>query len=127
MPGLEPEFRNGIISFYKGRWKEAYERLSRTNPFPQFTGRGARPAPCEGGCIASIVNDSVTIKNIERAIIDKAFAEGWVSPQIPTQQTGKKVDQISALALLDSLCIYFKSIWAQSDSLWSVLIGSAAC
>lgn len=84
---LIPEWNNLV---YKGRWKEAYERLSRTNPFPEFTGR-ACPAPCEGGCIASIVNDSVTIKNIERAIIDKAFAEGWVSPQIPTQQTGKKV------------------------------------
>lgn len=75
---------------YKGRWKEAYESLSRTNPFPEFTGR-ACPAPCEGGCVASLVNDSVTIKTIERSIIDKAFAEGWVKPKIPLQRTGKKV------------------------------------
>ncbi|WP_010284793.1 glutamate synthase subunit beta [Bacillus timonensis] len=84
---LIPEW-NDLV--YKGRWKEAYERLSRTNPFPEFTGR-ACPAPCEGGCVASLANDSVTIKNIERAIIDKAFGEGWVQPQIPFQRTGKKV------------------------------------
>ncbi|THE13142.1 glutamate synthase subunit beta [Bacillus timonensis] len=84
---LIPEW-NDLV--YKGRWKEAYERLSRTNPFPEFTGR-ACPAPCEGGCVASLANDSVTIKNIERAIIDKAFEEGWVKPQIPTQRTGKKI------------------------------------
>lgn len=84
---LIPEW-NDLV--YKGRWKEAYERLSRTNPFPEFTGR-ACPAPCEGGCVASLANDSVTIKNIERAIIDKAFEEGWVQPQIPGQRTGKKV------------------------------------
>ncbi|ONK23745.1 glutamate synthase [Bacillus sp. VT-16-64] len=84
---LIPEW-NDLV--YKGRWKEAYERLSRTNPFPEFTGR-ACPAPCEGGCVASLANDSVTIKNIERAIIDKAFEKGWVQPQIPKQRTGKQV------------------------------------
>ena len=76
---------------YKGKMEEeAYQRLSRTNPFPEFTGR-ACPAPCEGGCVASLVNGSVTIKNIERAIIDKAFAQGWVTPQIPSHRTRKKV------------------------------------
>lgn len=83
---LIPEW-NDLV--YKGKWKEAYERLSRTNPFPEFTGR-ACPAPCEGGCVASLANESVTIKNIERAIIDKVFAEGWVQPKIPRQRTGKK-------------------------------------
>ncbi|MCC3358144.1 glutamate synthase subunit beta [Bacillus sp. REN16] len=84
---LIPEW-NDLV--YKGNWREAYERLSVTNPFPEFTGR-ACPAPCEGGCVASLANDSVTIKNIERAIIDKAFEEGWVRPQIPVHRTGKKV------------------------------------
>ncbi|MCJ7842051.1 glutamate synthase subunit beta [Lederbergia sp. NSJ-179] len=84
---LIPEW-NDLV--YQGRWKEAYERLTVTNPFPEFTGR-ACPAPCEGGCVASLVDDSVTIKNIERAIIDKAFEEGWVRPQPPTFRTGKKV------------------------------------
>lgn len=83
---LIPEW-NDLV--YKGKWKEAYERLSKTNPFPEFTGR-ACPAPCEAGCIASLANESVTIKNIEQAIIDKAFAEGWVKPKIPQTRTGKK-------------------------------------
>lgn len=89
---LIPEW-NDLV--YKGRWKEAYARLSRTNPFPEFTGR-ACPAPCEGGCVASLATDSVTIKNIERAIIDKAFEEGWVQPKIPNQRTGKKVAVIGS-------------------------------
>lgn len=84
---LIPEW-NDLV--YKGKWKEAYKLLSKTNPFPEFTGR-ACPAPCEAGCIASLANESVTIKNIERAIIDKAFEEGWVKPQIPKNRTGKKV------------------------------------
>ena len=70
---LIPEW-NDLV--WKGKWKEAYDRLSRTNPFPEFTGH-ACPAPCEAGCVASLANDSVTIKNIERAIIDKAFEKGW--------------------------------------------------
>nr|WP_144926789.1 glutamate synthase subunit beta [Paenibacillus bovis] len=89
---LIPEW-NDLV--YKGDWKRAYERLHRTNPFPEFTGR-ACPAPCEAGCIASLVEDSVTIKNIERAIIDRAFDEGWVQPRIPTQRTGKKVAVIGS-------------------------------
>ncbi|MFD1851825.1 glutamate synthase subunit beta [Oceanobacillus bengalensis] len=89
---LIPEW-NDLV--YKGRWKEAYHRLSRTNPFPEFTGR-ACPAPCEGGCVATLATDSVTIKNIERAIIDKAFEEGWVQPNIPKHRTGKKVAVIGS-------------------------------
>ncbi len=84
---LIPEW-NELV--YRGNWKEAYERLSKTNPFPEFTGR-ACPAPCEAGCVASLYESSVTIKNIEWAIIDKAFEEGWVTPQIPKNRTGKKV------------------------------------
>lgn len=84
---LIPEW-NELV--YQGNWKEAYERLSRTNPFPEFTGR-ACPAPCEGGCVAALFEDAVTIKNIERAIIDKAFENGWVRPQPPSFRTGKHV------------------------------------
>lgn len=84
---LIPEW-NELV--YRGNWKEAYERLSKTNPFPEFTGR-ACPAPCEAGCVASLYESSVTIKNIEWAIIDKAFEEGWVTPQTPKNRTGKKV------------------------------------
>src|SRR5690606_24345065 len=60
-----------------------------------FTGR-ACPAPCEGGCVASLANEPVTIKNIERAIIDKAFEEGWVLPKVPLKRTGNKVAVIGS-------------------------------
>lgn len=89
---LIPEW-NELV--YQGKWKEAYERLSKTNPFPEFTGR-ACPAPCEAGCIASLYDTSVTIKNIELAIIEKAFEEGWVKPVIPKKRTGRKVAVIGS-------------------------------
>ncbi|PWA13144.1 glutamate synthase [Pueribacillus theae] len=89
---LIPEW-NDLI--YKGNWKEAYERLKMTNPFPEFTGR-ACPAPCEGGCVASLYESPVTIKNIERAIIDRAFEEGWAHPSPPAYHTGKKVAVIGS-------------------------------
>ncbi|MFD0710726.1 glutamate synthase subunit beta [Paenibacillus sp. GCM10027626] len=89
---LIPEW-NELI--YKGNWQEAYERLRLTNPFPEFTGR-ACPAPCEGGCVASLYESPVTIKNIEWAIIDRAFQEGWVRPAPPVLRTGKKVAVIGS-------------------------------
>lgn len=89
---LIPEW-NDLV--HLGGWKEAYNRLSKTNPFPEFTGR-ACPAPCEEGCVASLATESVTIKNIERAIIDKAFEEGWVQPELPASCTGKKVAVIGS-------------------------------
>jgi glutamate synthase (NADPH) small chain len=75
---------------YRGRWREAIERLHSTNNFPEFTGRIC-PAPCEEACVLNINDDPVTIKNIEKHIIDRAFAEGWVTPQVPEQRTGKRV------------------------------------
>jgi glutamate synthase (NADPH/NADH) small chain len=84
---LIPEW-NDLI--YRGLWKEALERLHKTNNFPEFTGRVC-PAPCEGSCVLGINNPPVTIKNIEHSIIDKGWEEGWITPQLPSQRTGKKV------------------------------------
>lgn len=84
---LIPEW-NDLI--YTGRWRDALDRLHKTNNFPEFTGR-ACPAPCEGACVLGIIDPPVTIKNIENAIIDRGFAEGWVRPQPPQTRTGKKV------------------------------------
>src|SRR5215471_19220268 len=80
---------------YRGRWREAIERLHSTNNFPEFTGRIC-PAPCEESCVLNINDDPVTIKNIEKHIIDRAFAEGWVTPQVPERKTGKKVAVIGS-------------------------------
>jgi len=75
---------------YRGRWKEAIDRLHSTNNFPDFTGRIC-PAPCEEACVLNINNDPVTIKQIEKQIIEHAFKEGWVTPQVPPRRTGKTV------------------------------------
>ncbi len=84
---LIPEW-NDLV--YQGRWRDALDRLHKTNNFPEFTGR-ACPAPCEGACVLGINEPPVTIKNIENAIIDRGFAEGWVVPLPPTLETGKRV------------------------------------
>ena len=75
---------------YKNRWREAYERLAATNNFPEFTGRLC-PAPCEEACVLGLYDAAVTNEQIEKTIIEKAFANGWVVPEPPTQRTGKKV------------------------------------
>lgn len=84
---LIPEW-NDLV--YLGRWREALDRLHKTNNFPEFTGRVC-PAPCEGSCVLGITSPPVTIKNIECSIIDKGFAEGWVKPAPPAARTGKRV------------------------------------
>jgi glutamate synthase (NADPH/NADH) small chain len=84
---LIPEW-NDLI--YRGLWREALERLHRTNNFPEFTGRVC-PAPCEGSCNAGLVAAPVTIKEIERTIIDRGWEQGWVVPEPPPVRTGKKV------------------------------------
>lgn len=84
---LIPEW-NDLV--YRGLWREAYHRLSKTNNFPEFTGRVC-PAPCEGSCTLGINEPPVTIKNIEYAIVERAFEEGWVVPEPPSRRTGKKV------------------------------------
>ena len=84
---LIPEW-NDLV--YHGRWREALDRLHKTNNFPEFTGRVC-PAPCEGACVLGINEPAVTIKNIESAIVDKGFDEGWIQPEPPEERTGKKV------------------------------------
>src|ERR1700757_4754858 len=75
---------------YRGRWRDAIDRLHSTNNFPEFTGRVC-PAPCEEACVLNINNDPVTIKLIEKNIIDHAWKEGWVAPQPPARKSGKRV------------------------------------
>jgi glutamate synthase (NADPH/NADH) small chain len=75
---------------YRDDWREAIDRLHATNNFPEFTGTLC-PAPCEGACVLGINDDPVTIKPIELAIVDRAFAEGWIAPQPPAARTGKRV------------------------------------
>jgi len=100
---LIPEW-NDLV--YQGSWREALDRLHKTNNFPEFTGRTC-PAPCEGACVLGITDPPVTIKNIENAIIDRGFAQGWITPQIPKTRTGKKVAIIGSgpagLAAADQL------------------------
>jgi glutamate synthase (NADPH) small chain len=100
---LIPEW-NDLV--YAGNWREALTRLLKTNNFPEFTGRVC-PAPCEGSCVLGISEPPVTIKTIECAIIDKAFEEGWIRPEVPEKRTGKRVAVIGSgpagLACADQL------------------------
>ncbi|SMN14750.1 Glutamate synthase [NADPH] small chain [uncultured Candidatus Thioglobus sp.] len=100
---LIPEW-NDLI--YHDKWQEALIRLHKTNNFPEFTGRVC-PAPCEGSCVLGLNNPAITIKNIEQAIVDKGFEEGWIQPYQVAYRTGKKVAIIGSgpagLAAADEL------------------------
>jgi glutamate synthase (NADPH) small chain len=89
---LIPEW-NDLV--YRGLWKEALDRLHKTNNFPEFTGRVC-PAPCEGSCVLGINNPPVTIKNIEYSIAEKGWDEGWIRPELPAKRTGKKIAVIGS-------------------------------
>lgn len=78
-----------------GRWEDAYRRLAQTNPFPEFTSRVC-PAPCQDACILGINDAPVQIKGIERAIIDRAFDEGWVQPDTPEQRGGMRISIVGS-------------------------------
>src|SRR4051812_13708027 len=82
-----PDF-NDLV--YRSEWKNAFQVLRSTNNFPEFTGRIC-PAPCEAACTLNVNDDPVGIKSIEHAIIDRAWAEGWVIPLPPAVKTGKRV------------------------------------
>jgi len=84
---LIPEW-NDLV--YRGLWKEALDRLHKTNNFPEFTGRLC-PAPCEPACVLAINDDPVAIKQIEQSIIDRAFDEGWIRAEPPAHRTGRRV------------------------------------
>ena len=98
-----PDFNDAV---HKQDWKEAFEILSSTNNFPEFTGRIC-PAPCEKACVLGINNDPVTIEHIEKSIAEKAYEEGWVTPDKNIQRTGKKVAVVGSgpagLAAADQL------------------------
>ncbi|HHG91330.1 MAG TPA: glutamate synthase subunit beta [Devosia sp.] len=80
---------------YKGDWKQASMNLHSTNNFPEFTGRVC-PAPCEASCTLNIIDEPVTIKSIECAIVDRAWRKGWIRPEIAQSKTGKKIAIIGA-------------------------------
>lgn len=102
---LIPEW-NDLV--YRGLWRQAYDRLAKTNNFPEFTGLVC-PAPCEAACTLGISDPPVTIKSIECAIIERAFDEGWVRPAMPPRRTGKRVAVVGSgpagLACADQLNI----------------------
>lgn len=89
---LAPDFNDMV---YKNEWKKAYERISLTSNFPEFTGRIC-PALCEGSCTLGSNSDSVSVKEVEYGIIERAYKEGWVKPQQPKVRTGKKVAVIGS-------------------------------
>ncbi|EOJ0474404.1 glutamate synthase subunit beta [Campylobacter coli] len=121
---LIPEW-NDLI--YRSLWKEAYERLDLTNPFPEFTGRVC-PAPCEDSCVCAINGKSVSIKNNELAIIENAFKEDLVSPNKPKQYNGKKIAVIGSgpagLACANTLNSlgYKVSVFERSDKVGGLLM-----
>src|ERR1700704_3206656 len=111
---------------YRDRWRAAIDRLHATNNFPEFTGRLC-PAPCEGACVLGINDDPVTIKDIEVSIIDRAYAEGWVTPQLPATRTWKKVAVIGSgpagLAAADQLnrAGHLVTVFEKSDRIGGLL------
>jgi len=121
---LIPEW-NDLV--YRGLWREALERLLKTNNFPEFTGRVC-PAPCEGSCVLGLNEKPVTIKNIEATIIDKAFEEGWMAPQPPEKRTGKKVAVVgsgpSGLACADQLnrAGHWVTVFERADRIGGLLM-----
>ena len=112
---------------YKGKWEEALQLLLKTNNFPEFTGRVC-PAPCEGSCVLGINEPPVTIKNIEYAIIERGFEEGWIKPNPPAQRTGKKVAVIGSgpagLACADQLnkAGHWVSVFERDDRVGGLLM-----
>jgi glutamate synthase (NADPH/NADH) small chain len=121
---LIPEW-NDLV--YRGLWRQALDRLLKTNNFPEFTGRVC-PAPCEASCTLGINDPPVTIKNIEKAIIEKGFAEGWIVPEPPAFRTGKKVAIIGSgpagLACADQLnkAGHWVTVFERADRIGGLLI-----
>lgn len=89
---LIPDFNDAV---YRGKWEKAAKILHATNNYPEFTGRLC-PAPCEEACVLGINEDPVTIENIEKNIVETAFANGWIKPEPPKERTGKKIAVIGS-------------------------------
>lgn len=112
---------------YRGNWREAVKRLLKTNNFPEFTGRVC-PALCEGSCTVGINDPQVTVKNNEYSIIEKAFREGWIKPELPEVRTGKKVAVVgsgpSGLACADQLnkVGHLVTVFERSDRIGGLLM-----
>ncbi len=111
---------------YRGRWKDAVRHLHSTNNFPEFTGRLC-PAPCEAACVLGINQPPVTIKNIEKEIVDRGFREGWIRPEPPPFRTGKKVAVVGSgpagLAAAQQLCRagHWVFVYEKSDRIGGLL------
>jgi glutamate synthase (NADPH/NADH) small chain len=111
---------------YRGRWKEAVRQLHATNNFPEFTGRIC-PAPCEASCVLGINQPPVTIKNIEKTIVERGFEEGWIRPEPARHRTGKKVAVVgsgpSGLAAAQQLCRagHTVAVYEKADRLGGLL------
>ena len=103
-------FRNGMIFFIKETGKVHMQRLAATNNFPEFTGRIC-PASCEHACVLNINNDPVTIRENEVAIVERAFAEGYIKPVIPEKQDRKKCCCDRKRSLRNGCCRSVKSGW----------------
>ena len=116
-----PEF-NDLV--YNGHWKQAWEILSATNNFPEFTGRLC-PAPCEEACVLGINEPAVTIENIEKTIIEHAFKEGWVKAEPPEERTGKTVAVVgsgpSGLAAAQQLNRAGHTVFERADRIGGLL------
>ncbi len=121
---LIPEW-NDLV--YQDRWAEAIERLHKTNNFPEFTGRVC-PAPCEGACVLGITNPPVTIKNIENAIVDRAWQDDLIKPTPPAKRTGKTVAIVGSgpagLAAADQLnkAGHTVTVYERSDRIGGLLM-----
>ena len=121
---LIPEW-NDLV--YRGLWREALDRLHKTNNFPEFTGRVC-PAPCEGSCVLGIIEPPVTIKSIECAIVDKGWEEGWITPNPPATRSGKTVAVIGSgpagLACADQLnkAGHLVTVFERADRIGGLLL-----
>ncbi len=111
---------------YRGRWKDAVRQLHATNNFPEFTGRIC-PAPCEAACVLGINQPPVTIKQIEKSIVERGFEEGWIRPEPPRHRTGKKVAVVGSgpagLAAAQQLCRagHAVTVYEKSDRIGGLL------
>lgn len=121
---LIPEWNHLI---YTNHWREALERLHKTNNFPEFTGRVC-PAPCEGSCVLGINDPAVTIKNIEQSIVDRGFEEGWIVPREVHSRSGKTVAVVGSgpagLAAADELnqMGHLVTVYERSDRIGGLLM-----